>query len=299
MPAARCSWSSKSEGRAVQHDPAAFLEAARPAAARRRGATQPDARHRRDGGSTAPISTRTTVHGSSSKTTSGRSPLRRERRRTTSCLPHRGPTPRSICLSTRSTTTLPASSVRSRKSNSSPAPGRTAPVSRRSSGSRRGCTRSSAYSRCRQRLGACGSRRLRTRELMVEWLQAFEAEALSFARAEDEDRARQHDRAPARRGASGPDAVGGDGELVSVAGFGGETPNGIRIGPVYTPPELRGRGYATALVAELSSKLLAEGGASASSTPILRTRRRTRSTSASATSASASRPRSRSSAARS
>ena len=39
----------------------------------------------------------------------------------------------------------------------------TAPVSRHSSGSRRGCTPSSAYSRCRQRLGACGSRRLRTR----------------------------------------------------------------------------------------------------------------------------------------
>ena len=28
---------------------------------------------------------------------------------------------------------------------------------------------------------------------------------------------------------------------------------------MYTPPELRGRGYATALVAQLSSQLLAEG----------------------------------------
>ena len=37
------------------------------------------------------------------------------------------------------------------------------------------------------------------------------------------------------------------------------TPNGIRIGPVYTPPELRGRGYASALVAKLSSSLLAGG----------------------------------------
>ena len=46
---------------------------------------------------------------------------------------------------------------------------------------------------------------------------------------------------------------------VSLAGFGGPTPNGIRIGPVYTPPELRGRGYASALVAELSSSLLAGG----------------------------------------
>jgi uncharacterized protein len=49
------------------------------------------------------------------------------------------------------------------------------------------------------------------------------------------------------------------GEPVSIAGWGGPTPNGIRIGPVYTPPELRGRGYATALTAELSQRLL-DGG---------------------------------------
>jgi predicted GNAT family acetyltransferase len=47
-----------------------------------------------------------------------------------------------------------------------------------------------------------------------------------------------------------------DGEPVSLAGWGGPTANGIRIGPVYTPPELRGRGYATALTAELSQRLL-------------------------------------------
>jgi predicted GNAT family acetyltransferase len=47
-----------------------------------------------------------------------------------------------------------------------------------------------------------------------------------------------------------------DGDPVSLAGWGGPTPNGIRIGPVYTPPELRGRGYATALTAELSQRLL-------------------------------------------
>jgi hypothetical protein len=46
------------------------------------------------------------------------------------------------------------------------------------------------------------------------------------------------------------------GEPVSLAGWGGPTPNGIRIGPVYTPPELRGRGYATALTAEVSQRLL-------------------------------------------
>jgi uncharacterized protein len=46
------------------------------------------------------------------------------------------------------------------------------------------------------------------------------------------------------------------GEPVSLAAWGGPTPNGIRIGPVYTPPKLRGRGYATALTAELSQRLL-------------------------------------------
>jgi len=46
---------------------------------------------------------------------------------------------------------------------------------------------------------------------------------------------------------------------VSMASFGGVTPNGVRIGPVYTPPELRGRGYASALVAGTSQQLL-DGG---------------------------------------
>ena len=49
------------------------------------------------------------------------------------------------------------------------------------------------------------------------------------------------------------------GEPVSLAGWGGPTPNGIRIGPVYTPPELRGRGYATAVTAELSQRQLGDG----------------------------------------
>ena len=50
-----------------------------------------------------------------------------------------------------------------------------------------------------------------------------------------------------------------EGGTVSMAGFGGRTPNGIRVGPVYTPPELRGRGYASALTAALTQRLL-DGG---------------------------------------
>lgn len=50
-----------------------------------------------------------------------------------------------------------------------------------------------------------------------------------------------------------------DGQPVSMVGSTGPTPNGIRIGPVYTPPELRGRGYASACTAAVSQLLLDEG----------------------------------------
>lgn len=49
------------------------------------------------------------------------------------------------------------------------------------------------------------------------------------------------------------------GQIVSLSGHKGPTPNGIRIGPVYTPPEQRGRGYASQLVASQSQLLLDNG----------------------------------------
>ena len=49
------------------------------------------------------------------------------------------------------------------------------------------------------------------------------------------------------------------GEPVSLSGYGGPTATGIRVGPVYTPPEHRGRGYATTLVADQSRWLLQSG----------------------------------------
>lgn len=45
----------------------------------------------------------------------------------------------------------------------------------------------------------------------------------------------------------------------SMAGVVGESPNGARVGYVYTPVEYRGRGYASILVAELSDLLLKGG----------------------------------------
>lgn len=50
-----------------------------------------------------------------------------------------------------------------------------------------------------------------------------------------------------------------DGEQVSMAGAGGRTPNGVRIGPVYTPPNHRRKGYGTALVADLTARMLDRG----------------------------------------
>lgn len=46
---------------------------------------------------------------------------------------------------------------------------------------------------------------------------------------------------------------------VSMLGVSGETPHGVRIGPVYTPPEERGRGYASNLTAAVSQHLLDSG----------------------------------------
>jgi predicted GNAT family acetyltransferase len=94
------------------------------------------------------------------------------------------------------------------------------------------------------------------RPLLLDWLQRFAVEAPGHAVAEDEI-ARGVDQrlAAAEEGF----ALWDDGEPVCLAGFGGPTPNGIRIGPVYTPPALRGRGYASALVGALSARSLAGG----------------------------------------
>ncbi len=50
-----------------------------------------------------------------------------------------------------------------------------------------------------------------------------------------------------------------EGRPVSTCGATGRTPNGIRIGAVYTPPELRGRGYASNCVAAASQAQLDAG----------------------------------------
>ena len=46
---------------------------------------------------------------------------------------------------------------------------------------------------------------------------------------------------------------------VSMAGYAGPTPNGIRIGAVYTPSEYRKKGYGSAVTAGVSQLLLDQG----------------------------------------
>ncbi len=92
----------------------------------------------------------------------------------------------------------------------------------------------------------------RDRDLLVEWVQAFADEAA----ADHVDPSRFVD---GRLRGMGGIVVWEHGEVVSLAGYGGQTPNGARIGPVYTPPSKRRNGYASALVAALSARLLAEG----------------------------------------
>jgi predicted GNAT family acetyltransferase len=91
-------------------------------------------------------------------------------------------------------------------------------------------------------------------ELTIRWFDAFVREALP------EESVNDSSEALLRRRLDDPD--GGlrfwedRGSRVSLAGFGSRTPNGIRVGPVYTPPESRGRGYASALVARMTAALL-------------------------------------------
>jgi len=93
------------------------------------------------------------------------------------------------------------------------------------------------------------------RPLLLEWFGAFAEEALGETPdAQSAARVIDHRLRAGQAGIS----LWEDDRPVSLAAFGNPTPNGIRIGPVYTPPPYRRQGYASALVAELSERLLAE-----------------------------------------
>lgn len=93
------------------------------------------------------------------------------------------------------------------------------------------------------------------RELVHAWLEGFMADA--FGRADPAEVDSMTERWIVGLGRTLH--LWEDGEPVSMCGIGGRTPNGIRIGPVYTPPGSRGRGYASALVAAVSQEALDSG----------------------------------------
>jgi predicted GNAT family acetyltransferase len=93
------------------------------------------------------------------------------------------------------------------------------------------------------------------RDLLVQWVGEFELEAFGTLSSGVEARVDGILAIRSRGIYLWEDA----GQPVSLAGYGGRTPHGIRIGPVYTPRPLRGRGYASACVATLSQHHLDSG----------------------------------------
>jgi hypothetical protein len=91
------------------------------------------------------------------------------------------------------------------------------------------------------------------RAILIDWFEAFGREALpADSPPLDSDLVD-------RRIAQGGIYLWDDAGPVSLAAVGARTPNGARVGPVYTPPELRGRGYASACVAGASQAQLDAG----------------------------------------
>ena len=98
--------------------------------------------------------------------------------------------------------------------------------------------------------------RAEDQRLLVGWVEAFHVEANLTNPAQDYEAL--VDRWIRRLGRSAYVWIDG-GRPVSLTGVGGATPNGTRVGPVYTPPGDRGRGYASNLVAQVSQQALDSG----------------------------------------
>jgi hypothetical protein len=100
---------------------------------------------------------------------------------------------------------------------------------------------------------------LADQDLLVQWRLAFAREALgeeaNTAQAAEVTGFILRNPGESRGVGVWEDA----GRVVAMAVYTGPTPNGIRIGGVYTPPDLRGHGYASACVAALSQRLLGHG----------------------------------------
>jgi len=92
-------------------------------------------------------------------------------------------------------------------------------------------------------------------DLVASWMAGFG----------DDARLPAHEQKALQKSAATRIAGGGlfiwedDGVAVSMTSLQGATRNGVRVSFVYTPPALRGRGYASACVAAVSEHALASG----------------------------------------
>jgi uncharacterized protein len=93
-------------------------------------------------------------------------------------------------------------------------------------------------------------------DLLVRWIGDFTEEAMHGMETFEETETR---RRVGVRLDQGDYYVWEDGEIVSFAGTARKTARGISIGPVYTPPQFRGKGYASSCVAKLSQLMLDQG----------------------------------------
>jgi uncharacterized protein len=96
------------------------------------------------------------------------------------------------------------------------------------------------------------------RALLISWWGEFGIEALGALEQDEQQNSRNVDHRLTTSG-NGVALWEVDREPVCAVGYGSPTTTGVRIGPVYTPPEHRGRGYASALTADVSAEQLAAG----------------------------------------
>lgn len=106
--------------------------------------------------------------------------------------------------------------------------------------------------------GECRPMTAADRDVVATWYASFNNESLEPISPDDARRF-------AERVLEADAAIRGmrlwwdEGEPVSMAGYAGATPHSRRIGAVYTPPERRKRGYASAVTAAVSQEVLDRG----------------------------------------
>jgi uncharacterized protein len=93
------------------------------------------------------------------------------------------------------------------------------------------------------------------RDLLLRWVGAFSQEALGEDYRPDAASWVDEALASATRGVF----LWENREPVTLVAYGGPTPHGMRIGPVYTPPQYRRRGFASAATAAVNQRLLDSG----------------------------------------